>query len=851
MQLVETPQIPKQTQEYFTRRMAEMGITDEVNKIGILQTEIATGSPLQGETVQKELPIFTPSMKGIDILVYTLERRLVRYAKDGRHKNHIYKLTRLFPEEVDKDGKVKKYHMPPAQGTNPFIPPQIIQLYEAEQDIPVLYLTEGYFKAFKACMHGIYTVGFPSITLMTDKETNTLYADVKTIIEQCNVQRVVWLIDGDCFGLTKDDITTGASVYDRPAGFANSVKLIHDLLSDYKDIDVYFGHINTDTIEGNPKGLDDLLCSMPAMVDEVAKEFNSFAKKATKPADEDNSQYKVIEGKYITRVPLQYKKHAVQYFHLTDVDDFYNFYSAKDERLKNAEQFNYRGNYFSYDQRDGRCKPSKMYPPETQKALEMVKNLCYVEKFTSDGDIKSIGISMSNFNDLLYNFGFRRFDIDRTVFIIVRIVNNVLSPVAPVEVQDMFFKLIASLPETIHDNIPTFMLKERFVKGRETFFSAGNLSLLKNDRPFNFCKDTRNEVYIFYKNGFVKCTRENWKLHPMTELTGCIWQEQVLSRSFTECPVLYDNMSIFQQFIFNVSGRQSDRYLSICSMMGYILHSYFDVKRKALILTDSEISDNPSGRTGKGLLLQAMKRMKPTEIINGKDFKTDDKHKYQEVTLETQIVGIDDAKRNLQIEDFFNDIVEGLKVEKKNQAPFKTHVKMVFTTNKTIKIEGASAKDRVFEFEMANHYNEKFSPQDEFGKWFFTEFNDDDWTGFDNFMCYCICLYLDKGIVQAKSINLERRKLIDQTNEDFVNWIEEKVNDGTIAPDIDYDKKDLHCQFLSAYPEYKERSPFAKQRRFTDALKTYANYGGRFAPFNKVNDEKRSNGKDYITFRNK
>lgn len=837
-----TPQIPQQTLDYFKQRMATLGITDEVNRIGIQQTETDTNSNELGKTVLKDFPIFTPSERGIDILLYTLDRHIIRYAKEGsRHKNHIYRLTRLFPEQMRDDGSIQKYAMPPKQGTYPFFPPQLIDKYEAEATIKALYITEGYFKAMAAAIHGIDCIGLPSITLMADKDSKELYSDVKTLITHAKPDRVIWLMDGDCFNLSSG-IETGTNVFTRPNSFANSVKMFYDLVSDFRDIDTYFAYINTTSIDGNPKGLDDLLCTGHGKEKEIAKEFNSFAKKAVGG---------VLDGKYLTRVKLTSKKVITEHFHLGDVDEFYSYYSEHSEALRNAEQFNYRGNYFAYDAKENRCKPSKMYPPETQKALEMVKSLCYVDKWNNEGEIKSIQISMSNFNDLLYSFGFRRFDIDLGSFIIVKMVNNVLSPVAPVQVQDMFFKLIAALPEKIHNDIPTFMLKEKFVKGRETYFSAGNLSLLKNDTSFTFCKDTKDEVFIFYKNGYIRCNRDGWKLLPMAELHGCIWQEQVLSRTFTVQPITADNMGIFQQFIYNVCGKQVERYNSLCSMLGYILHSYFDVKRKALILTDSEISDNPSGRTGKGLLLQALKRIKPAKVINGKDFKTDYNHKYQEVTLETQIVGIDDVKRNLNIEEFFNDIAEGVMVQKKNEIPFTTHVKMVFTTNKTIKIEGASAKDRVIEFEMAQHYSDKFSPQDEFKKWFFTEFNEEDWTAFDNFMCYCISLYLDKGVIAAPTINLERRKLIDQTNEDFVNWIEDKVTEGSIMPDTDYDKKELHIQFLTAYPEYKERSPLAKQRRFTECLKTYANYAGRFAPFNKLTDEKRSNGHDYIIFRNR
>ncbi len=829
---------------YYNRRMALLGIAEDTNSIEIKQTETRRKSADYGNTILKPFPIFTPTERGIDILVYTLDRHIVRYASRGsRHKNHIYKLTRLFPEIPKEDGSTQKYSMPAGQPTLPFFSPQIVVKFEQKEQIPVLYLTEGYFKAFKATMHGIDCVGLPSITLMTDRETNELYSDVKELIATCNVQRIVWLLDGDCFNLTSKDIEAGVNLYTRPAAFCRSVTTFYDLVSDYRHIDKYFAFINSSTLAASPKGLDDLLCAFPEETEAIATEFNSFSKKV---------KQSVLDGKYLTRVDITNGKKAVyDCFHLNDVDAFFTFYKKSRPELATAKQFNFRGSYYAYDETEQKCVPTTTYPPETQNALDLVKTLCNPSKWDNNGNVKDIVILHSNFNDLLYSYGFRRFDIDRSNYIIVKIANNVLEKVAPVQVQDTFFRLLELLPDEIHDKIPRQLLKEKFTRGRETYFSYGNLSLLKNDKDYTFCKDTKDEVYIFYKNGFVSCTPGTWQLHPLSELKTYIWREQMLLRDFVKADITDKAPSIFQQFIINVCDKKHDRYNALCSMLGYMMHSYFDTKRKALILTDSEISESPSGRTGKGLLLQALKRIKPTETINGKDFKTDEKFKYQDVSLETQIVGIDDAKSNVKIEDFFNDIVEGLKVEKKNQTPFKTNVKLLITTNKTIKIEGASAKDRVIEFEMSGHYSDKYSPADEFGKWFFTEFTESDWQGFDNFMCYCIGLYLDKGLIPAKSINLELRKLIDQTNEDFVNWMDDKVQTGTIIADADYDKKELHAQFLAAYPDHKERSHFSKQRKFTESLKAYANYSGKFAPFDKKNDERRSSGKDFIIFRKK
>jgi hypothetical protein len=165
-----------------------------------------------------------------------------------------------------------------------------------------------------------------------------------------------------------------------------------------------------------------------------------------------------------------------------------------------------------------------------------------------------------------------------------------------------------------------------------------------------------------------------------------------------------------------------------------------------------------------------------------------------------------------------------------------------------VRVEGASAKDRVFEFEFVNHYNETFSPRDEFGKWFFGEgWTAQDWKEFDNFLCACLCLYLKEGIIRPAQINLNRRKLLESTNEDFVDFMDERVKDGRVKANELICKNELRNDFITYNPEYKlELTNVAK---ITLWLRNYANLSGYFAQNNSNQDEKKSGDKRYFVFR--
>lgn len=347
---------PQNELSYFQKRMQLLGITPENNIIKVKETCInyvknAEGKQVpgkgHGETILIEREIFTECDKGIEIFPYYLSRNFIQFSKnkDGkRERSKKFSIIRLEHEIVKPDGSKQKYIIPKGEGTPPFIPPSIIDLYEAKAEIETLYITEGYFKAFKAHLHGLHCIGLISITCMVDKSTGKLHGDILEIINQCKVKRLVWLTDADCRQITKDEITTDKDLYTRVFSFYNSIQKFQDLTSNLEDTKVYFAHIN-EFLEGNPKGLDDLLIEFPNDTSEIVSDANAF----------DSIQNNRTEGRFFTKFYISTGTSKVwRYFMLNDVTAFYLHHIEIRKDLKD-KKFRFHGTLYSYNDKDGKC----------------------------------------------------------------------------------------------------------------------------------------------------------------------------------------------------------------------------------------------------------------------------------------------------------------------------------------------------------------------------------------------------------------------------------------------------------------------------------------------------------------
>lgn len=270
----------------------------------------------------------------IEILFYTLDRCLIELDRtdrmgtteqmsDNKKFGGWYKRVRLNPENEKKAGH--KYKSPTKQQsktTYPFIPPQIVRKWELREKIQTLVVTEGEFKAFKACMCGADVVAICGITMIKDSETLDVYPDLLRIIQDCEVENVVLLHDGDCTDLSDDALESkdcngqpDKDLTKRPHMFMSAAKNFYNLYHKAAPkVNIYWSYVNTEAIPGHPKGLDDLLIYHKDKQAQIVRELQDV--------DSITAFYK--------RVNMNHERNRLsEHFYLDSVKNFYNHHKAK------------------------------------------------------------------------------------------------------------------------------------------------------------------------------------------------------------------------------------------------------------------------------------------------------------------------------------------------------------------------------------------------------------------------------------------------------------------------------------------------------------------------------------------
>lgn len=477
------------------------------------------------------------------------------------------------------------------------------------------------------------------------------------------------------------------------------------------------------------------------------------------------------------------------------------------------------------------------------------------------GNFKGFKLDLVKYLNMLYGQGFRRLDYG-TARLFIQLVNDrVCREVDEVIIEDQFFDAMQKiyLNNPLGEGVDFDDLSHTLLQARARLFNKELLFRLRPKEAIEFNRDTKDAKYLYFANGFVKITKDGHEFVQYNKLHGFIFESEILNRDYKQPDY---KPSYFEQFIMKISQREGkddfNRFNSLRTIIGYNLHTFSESKMKGTVLTDSKISDDnePNGRTGKTLFSKALGYMLSSDINNqkiktfcqiaGKDFDPTAPTKYQLASLDTKLIILNDLYRNFDIECLFNDITEGVTVKQMYKEPFVIFPKLVLSTNKTIRIEGASSKDRFIEFEFSDFFNEKHSPYDEYKHWFFRDWDKNEWNRFYFFMIGCIKMYLEKGLIEAESINLNTRKLRENTCAEFLEFMSDlKIQNGD-----EHVKKDLFTQFINRYDDFKQGK--LKQASFSRWLIRYTKYNDAFVPFNKVTDERaNANGDRTIIFRKK
>jgi len=455
-----------------------------------------------------------------------------------------------------------------------------------------------------------------------------------------------------------------------------------------------------------------------------------------------------------------------------------------------------------------------------ESVLNKVEEENLKKAFWTKNDKGVIKIDHLLFKYFLEDSGFYKYFPDGSKnYIFIKVTNNLIDHTSEKEIKDYVLSYLLQA-----DDVSVY----NYFADNTRFFKEEFLSLLSTIEIY-FIEDTKNSSYLYYKNCAVKITKDDIRTIDYLDLGGYVWKDHVIDRNFSLCNVTAS--CDYRKFIHNINSNDFDRIASMESTIGFLMHGFKNLSFcPAVILNDEVISDNPEGGTGKGIVINALGKMKKVVTIDGKLFDFQKSFAYQLVSADTQILVFDDVKKHFEFERLFSLITEGLTLEKKNKdaikIPLSKSPKIAITTNYAIKGAGNSFERRKWELELHQYYSKSFTPLDEFGKLMFGDWDDVDWCEFDNYMINCLKNYLDTGLVKAKHVNLNIRKLSAETCHEFIEWcglIESAERNYQLQTNKRLYKNDLYYSFVDEYPDYGPKAKMTISRtKFYKWLVAYA-----------------------------
>jgi hypothetical protein len=471
----------------------------------------------------------------------------------------------------------------------------------------------------------------------------------------------------------------------------------------------------------------------------------------------------------------------------------------------------------------------------------------------------------------LQKHGFFRIRLENN-YQFVRIEDNIIEIVNELTMKDFILDHIRNLKDANGEEDPwRETVEEAIIRGAKNYFSKSILESLEY-KEISIRRDDKESCYLYFKDKWVKITKDEITLNEYKKLDGQIWKSQLIDRGITYKENIED--SEYYKFIalavcgktlptLDENQKESEipaeirklnitKILSAHTAIGYLLHGFKDPsKAKAVVAVDSKIGKpgDMNGGSGKSLVGKALRHLIKEAYIEAQNFKFDYPFAFDAVNLDTRFVNFNDAGARFEFNRAFGYITEDFPVNKKHigsfTIPFDQSPKLFISTNHTLRGDGTSFRRRQFVVEFSDYFNSENTPDKEFGHLLFSDWRnelEDQWNLFYSFMIHCIKTYLERGLISVDSGNYQLRKLLSYVSEDFYQHCE------ALQLNKEYVKKELYTEFKTAYaPDFDQ----LKLNTFSKYLHAYCEYKGYMINPTKQNEKDRGrdnrNGVDYIT----
>lgn len=288
---------------------------------------------------------------------------------------------------------------------------------------------------------------------------------------------------------------------------------------------------------------------------------------------------------------------------------------------------------------------------------------------------------------------------------------------------------------------------------------------------YNFQKDTKNVVFIPFKNGVLKVSQncEPIMINYDSELINYFAETETQKHEFVLSDFNCRQPGNFEKFLtYAVVGREtnyeglSERercdLRAFYSMIGYLISNYKNpAKTPAIIFSDAGADDESRrGRRGKTILTKAISLFKKIIIRGGGEFDPTYRHNFATLTQLHNLFVIDDVPASFNYNALYTQIAGDISSEKKGShavdIPFRDAPKFIITTNWAVRYDKAadSTNDRFKEYKFSYFWNVNNKPDNYFNELFFDDWNCDEWQRFFEFMVICTWEFLTNGLQEIK-----------------------------------------------------------------------------------------------------
>lgn len=319
---------------------------------------------------------------------------------------------------------------------------------------------------------------------------------------------------------------------------------------------------------------------------------------------------------------------------------------------------------------------------------------------------------------------------------IVRIVDKFIHDVQQRDWMDTLKDYITEEDAELYEDIVNAF--EAFMQ-RSGDFTLKRLEILDTS---NILTDTRETCNKFFLNGYLTIEAKSSQFNTYDALDKLVFYSRVQQRDFIK-----GSGGLYVDFLNKSIG--IDDYLK--SILGFYAHEYKDEATGFFVVCTEKV-ENPEdgGGAGKNIFCNLIKHTTSYMGRAASQTKTEKDEKLLQAWNGQRVLGISDTPEGFDF-SFFKELVTGEGIQKKLYKDDRTvdvreMPKFIGQTNYSVVCTDGGMKRRMRILEFTDfftmergvnvHYN---------GKLFPTDWNQEDWAGYDNMIIESVQLYLSQG----------------------------------------------------------------------------------------------------------